>query len=241
VAGVLHIGCSGWAYRDWKGPFYPPDLKDSARLSFYQSRFSTVEINASFYRLPSEAAVEAWATAASPGFVYAWKASRYITHNKKLKDCQDSIALVLGRMAPLGKEGPVLFQLPPSLKQDIERLSQFAGWLPKGRRYAIEFRHPSWYAPDIFELLRKRNIALCISDHHHAPAPFEVTADFVYLRGHGPGGRYFGRYGAEALNDWAAHIKGWQAKGLAVFCYFDNDIKSAAPADAAELIGLLKD
>ncbi len=235
------IGCSGWAYRDWKGPFYPADLKDAARLAYYETQFSTVEINASFYRLPSEVAVAAWAAAAPKGFVYAWKASRYITHNKKLKDCQDSIELVFGRMAPLGGEGPVLFQLPPNLHCDLARLESFISWLPKSRRYAFEFRHPGWYDREVLDLLKAAGCSLCVSDHHHAPAPFEATAGFVYLRGHGPGGRYYGRYGEAAMRAWADHIRRWESEGRTVFCYFDNDIKSAAPADAAQLIALLKD
>jgi len=238
MAKVL-IGCSGWAYRDWKGPFYPADLKDKDRLAFYQSRFPTTEINASFYRMPSEAAVQGWAERAPPGFVYAWKASRFITHNKKLKDCEESIGFVLGRMAPLGTEGPVLFQLPPMLHLSIERLSTFIGWLPKPRRYTFEFRHPSWYADEVLGLLADNDISLCISDHHHAPSPWAATASFVYVRGHGPGGRYFGRYEEEQLRDWSGHAADWRAEGRDVFCYFDNDIKSAAPSDAQTLAGMV--
>jgi uncharacterized protein YecE (DUF72 family) len=231
----VRIGCSGWTYRDWKGPFYPARLKDADRLAFYATHFDTTEINASFYRLPSEVAVAAWVRNAPPGFLFAWKVSRFISHNKKLKDCADSIDLVFGRMAPLGRRlGPALIQLPPMLKRDDGRLAAFLDQLPKGRR-TVEFRHPSWYADAVLQLLADHNAALCISDHHHAPAPWEATADFVYLRGHGPTGRYHGRYPPARLAEWARRIEAWAADGRDVLCYFDNDIKAAAPADAGDL------
>lgn len=239
MATQLRIGCSGWAYRDWKGPFYPAGLKDAERLAWYGARFDTTEINASFYRLPSEIAVAAWARTSPDGFVFAWKVSRFITHNKKLKDCADSVDLVFGRMAPLGdKLGPALVQLPPQLHRNDERLAEFMGWLPKGRRVAFEFRHPSWYAQPVYDLLAARNAAFVISDHHSAPAPSVVTADWVYWRGHGPGGRYRGRYPDEELQALADDIAGWRAAGLDVYAYFDNDIKSAAPFDALRLMAL---
>jgi len=231
----LRIGCSGWVYKDWTGPFYPPGVKDRERLEYYATRFDTAEINASFYRLPSEKMVEGWATRAPPGFVFAWKVSRFITHNKKLKDCGDSVALVYGRMAPLGeKQGPSLIQLPPQLRRNDERLADFLKLLPRGR-HTVEFRHPSWYEPAVFALLAEFDAALCISDHHHAPAPWEVTASWVYVRGHGPGGRYFGRYDEAEMARWAGRIAAWRAEGRDVYAYFDNDIKSAAPFDAETL------
>ena len=235
----VRIGTSGWAYKDWNGPFYPDEVKARDRLAYISGRFPTLEINASFYRLPSENTVEAWAATVPQGFVFAWKASRYITHNKKLKDAADSLDYLFERTKGLGdKLGPILFQLPPNLHRDDARLEAFLDLLPARHRYSIEFRHPGWYADEVLAMLKARNIALCISDHHHAPAPWEATADFIYLRGHGPGGRYHGRYGEAALRDWAAHIRRW-GKDRDVFVYFDNDIKSAAPRDAEQLIGLL--
>jgi uncharacterized protein YecE (DUF72 family) len=231
----LRIGCSGWAYKDWKGPFYPEKTRDADRLAYYATRFDTAEINASFYRLPSEAMVEGWRERAPPGFLYAWKVSRFITHNKKLKECGDSIDLVFGRMAPLGDHlGPALIQLPPQLHRNDDRLAGFLKRLPPGRR-TVEFRHPSWYEPAVLRILGDFDASLCLSDHHHAPAPWEVTAAFVYIRGHGPGGRYFGRYPDEVLADWARRIGEFRARGLDVYAYFDNDIKSAAPFDAETL------
>ena len=233
---AIRIGTSGWVYKDWKGPFYPAEVKAKDQLAYYATRFTTTEINGSFYRLPSEAALAGWAGRAPPGFVYAWKASRFITHNKKLKDVADSIALVFGRMDPLGEHfGPVLFQLPPQLRADYERLAAFLRLLPRHRRCTVEFRHPSWYAPAILDLLREHDVALCVSDHAAAPSPWEATASFLYVRGHGPSGRYFGRYEEAALEDWAGRIAAFPGEAYA---YFDNDIKSAAPADADRLVAL---
>jgi uncharacterized protein YecE (DUF72 family) len=231
----LRIGCSGWVYKDWTGPFYPPEIKDRARLEFYATRFDTAEINASFYRLPSEPMVEGWAERTPPDFLFAWKVSRFITHNKKLKDCESPVALVFGRMAPLGEKlGPSLIQLPPQLRRNDDRLADFLKLLPPGR-HTVEFRHPSWYEAPVFALLADFDVALCISDHHHAPAPWQRTASWLYVRGHGPGGRYFGRYPDDELARWAAHVREWRLEGRDVYAYFDNDVKSAAPLDALVL------
>jgi len=233
----LPVGTSGWVYAHWKAAFYPEGLRAKDRFRFYSEHFDTTEINGSFYRLPSEAAVAGWAAAAPPGFVFAWKASRFITHNKKLKDVAASLDLVFGRMAPLGDHlGPALFQLPPQLRFDPERLATFLALLPRERRVSIEFRHPSWYAPETFALLRRHDVALCISDHAAAPAPWQPTASFLYVRGHGPGGRYFGRYEARALESWAERIVKF---GGDAYAYFDNDIGAAAPADAERLKQLI--
>jgi uncharacterized protein YecE (DUF72 family) len=234
------IGCSGWTYDDWKGPFYPETVKLKDRLRYYASRFDTTEVNGSFYRLPNESAVAAWAEQVPDAFCFAWKVSRYITHNKKLKDCQDSVDLVFGRMKPLGgKRGPALVQLPPMLHRDDERLKRFLGWLPKGERVTVEFRHASWYEDAVFDILRDHGVAFCVSDHHDAPSPWLATADFAYVRGHGPGGHYHGRYSDAELDAWAQWIRKQGQAGLTVFNYFDNDVKSAAPQDADKLVALL--
>jgi len=237
--GKVRIGTSGWAYKDWNGPFYPDEVRAKDRLAYISRHFPTLEINASFYRMPTDKAVAGWREQTPGDFVFAWKASRYITHNKKLTDPADSLAYMFQRIEGLGdKIGPILFQLPPNLRRNDERLADFLKALPRRGRFAFEFRHPDWYDPAVLELLRDHGAGFCISDHHDAPAPFEVTADFVYLRGHGPGGRYHGRYGETALKDWAGHIRRWR-KDHDVFVYFDNDIKSAAPADAQQLIDML--
>ena len=233
----LRIGCSGWVYKHWAGAFYPQGTREAARLEYYASRFDTAEINASFYRLPSEAMVAGWARRVPERFVFAWKVSRFITHNKKLNDCEDPVALVFGRMAPLGgRLGPALIQLPPQLRRNDERLAGFLKLLRGRGRCAVEFRHDSWYAPEVFRILAEFDAALCVSDHHAAPAPWESTASFVYIRGHGPGGRYRGRYPEAELAGWARRIGGWRAQGRDVYAYFDNDVKAAAPVDAQALM-----
>ncbi len=176
------IGTSGW-HR-----FY--------HLRFYAEHFPATELNGVFYRTPSLAAVRARREQTPDDFVFAWRASKFITHWKRLSDkSRNSIALMEGRLKRLGpKAGPVLFQLPPAMRANHERLVSFLRLLPKKRSYAFEFRHPSWYDDDILDVLRDHGIALCLSDHHDAPSPWLATADHVYVRGHGPGGRYRGHY-----------------------------------------------
>jgi uncharacterized protein YecE (DUF72 family) len=178
--------------------------------------------------------VRSWRDQTGNDFVFAWKASKFITHWKRLSENSvNSLELMEDRLSLLGaKAGPILFQLPPNFHADADRLTSFVKLLSKKRRYSFEFRHPSWYTAKILRLLSERNIALCLSDHHDAPAPWKRTADFVYVRGHGPGGRYKDHYRTEVLQDWAKRITGWKKQGCDVFVYFDNDQKSAAPADA---------
>jgi uncharacterized protein YecE (DUF72 family) len=187
--------------------------------------------------------VRAWRDQTPDGFVFAWKASKFITHWKRLSDkCRNSLELLETRLKVLEpKVGPILFQLPPQFIIDRDRLGSFLKMLPKNRLYAFEFRDPSWYAPSILELLGDNNIALCISDHHDAPAPWEVTAKHVYVRGHGPTGQYKDRYSETALNRWTESIAHWRQRRLSVYCYFDNDQKTAAPQDAKRLIALNTD
>jgi uncharacterized protein YecE (DUF72 family) len=236
------IGTSGWHYDSWRGPFFPKGLPARDQLRFYAEHFVTTELNGVFYRTPSEAAVRAWREATPEHFLFAWKASKFITHWKRLSEqSANSIALMESRLKILGrKAGPVLFQLPPRMRADRERLAAFLKMLPKRRRYAFEFRDPSWYEEEIFGLLRDRDVALCLSDHHDAPAPWDVTASHVYIRGHGPGGRYRGRYPDRTLRDWARSIARWRRQDREIFCYFDNDQKSAAPADASRLIEMVR-
>jgi uncharacterized protein YecE (DUF72 family) len=236
---TLRIGTSGWHYDSWIGPFYPADTRKKDLLRVYAERFSTTEINASFYRLPSEQAVRNWRNQVPDGFLFAVKGSRFVTHNKKLKEPTDSIRLFEERLALLGdRRGPTLWQLPPNLKRDDDRLGAFLKALPPRPPQIIEFRNPDWYAEPVFELLSKHKASLCISDHADAPAPWRATADTVYIRGHGPGGRYAGSYSDTALADWADRIAKWRHAGHSVFCYFDNDYEAAAPADALRLIEL---
>jgi uncharacterized protein YecE (DUF72 family) len=235
------IGTSGWRYDSWRGPFFPKNLPPKDQLKYYAGQFCTTELNGVFYRTPSLEAVKAWRAQTGPDFVFAWKASKFITHWKRLSDNSvNSLALIEERLALLGnKAGPVLFQLPPNFEADAGRLAAFFKLLPTRRRYSIEFRHPSWYQPVILGLLSQHNIALCLSDHHDAPTPWKRTADFVYIRGHGPQGRYKDHYTPQALAKWATRIRSWKKQGCDVFVFFDNDQKSAAPGDARRLQELL--
>ena len=236
----IRVGCSGWSYKHWKkGVFYPEKLPARDELAFYATRFDTAEINGSFYRLPGESMVEGCRDRSPEGFVFAWKASRFITHMKRLLDPAEPLALMFSRTDILGgKLGPILFQLPPQMQRNDERLAAFLDHLPPIRRHAFEFRHPSWYAPEIFALLERHDCALVISDHHHAPAPWERTASWAYVRGHGPSGRYWGRYPHETLVDWAGRVAAWSEQSD-VYTYFDNDPEGAAPIDAEILRQLL--
>lgn len=238
--GRVRIGTSGWHYGSWRGPFFPDGLGVKHQLQYYASQFDTAELNGVFYRTPTPEAVRRWHAETGNDFVFAWKASKFITHWKRLsQNAVNSLALLEERFALLHeKAGPILFQLPPQFEADDGRLTAFLALLTRRRRYCFEFRHPSWYAPRILRLLQRHNIALCLSDHHDAPAPWKRTADFIYIRGHGPGGRYRGRYATSTLEQWAGRIRTWR-KRHDVYVYFDNDQKSAAPADALRLQRLL--
>ena len=240
MACVL-IGTSGWHYKSWRGPFYPVGLPVKAQLQYYASQFETAELNGVFYRTPTVKAVTSWKEQTGKNFAFTWKASKFITHWKRLSaNSVNSLALMEDRLSLLGnKIGSVLFQLPPNFQADADRLSAFLRMLSPKRRYSFEFRHVSWYSPRILRLLSENNISLCISDHHDAPAPWRRTADFVYVRGHGPGGQYKGHYSKDALAAWAKRIKSWKAQGCDVFVFFDNDQKSAAPIDALKLKQML--
>lgn len=211
------------------------------QLAYYATQFSTTELNGVFYRTPSLQAVRGWRDQTPGDFVFAWKASQFITHWKRLSGkSRNSLALIEERLKILGpKAGPVLFQLPARFEADAARLASFLKLLPKRRRYAFEFRHASWYDKQIFTLLRRHNVALCLSDHRDAPAPWFMTASHVYVRGHGPTGAYKGHYSDTTLRAWARRIAAWRRGGRSVYIYFDNDQKSAAPADALRLAQIL--
>jgi uncharacterized protein YecE (DUF72 family) len=238
---LIHIGTSGWHYGHWKGPFYPTSLVAKEFLVFYCQKFQTVEINNSFYKLPEESTLEAWKETVPPGFIFAAKASRYITHMKKLKDPRPSIATFLDRIAVLGdKLGPILFQLPPRWSCNPERLRNFLAALPGKFRFAFEFRDPSWINDQTCRALAEHGAAFCIYEIAGYLSPKEVTADFVYIRLHGPGGAYEGSYDTRTLAGWAGAISAWAAQGKEVFCYFDNDQAGFATQNALELQELLR-
>ena len=220
----LLIGTSGWHYASWRGPFYPKTLPVSRQLAHYATQFSSAELNSVFYRTPTPQAVMNWREQTGNDFVFAWKASKFITHWKRLlPSCVTSLQLLESRLALLKK------------KADAARLTGFCTLLNARHRYSFEFRHPSWYTPEVYKILTDHNIALCISDHADAPAPWRRTANFVYVRGHGPGGLYKDNYPEATLSTWSRRIRSWLRQGFDVFVYFDNDQKSAAPADAAQL------
>jgi uncharacterized protein YecE (DUF72 family) len=238
---AIHIWTSGWSYDGWRGPFYSEVMPKKDWLSWYGLHFNSTEINGSFYRTPSLEAVRAWREQTPEGFVFSWKASKFITHWKRLGPTSpSSVKLMNTRLRALGhKLGPVLFQLPARFKADRERLAKFLKVLSPRKRYVFEFRDSSWFETSILHLLREQNVALCFSDHHDAPTPWEVTANFVYVRGHGPSGEYKDRYPLSKMHEWAKAIRHWERKKMDVYCYFDNDQKSAAPHDAKRLLNLI--
>jgi len=236
----VHIGTSGWHYAHWRGPFYSDNLGADRFLAYYAARFPTVEINNSFYRLPSEQALETWRDTAPPGFIFAVKASRFITHLKKLQDPERSLAPFLDRIALLGEKlGPILFQLPPRWHFDAARLAAFLTVLPAAHRYTLELRDRSWINASALKLLTAHGVAFCIYELAGYLSPREVTADFVYIRLHGPGGPYQGQYDLWTLTAWARAIAAWSQQGREVFCYFDNDEAGYAAKNALQLQELL--
>lgn len=240
--GKIFIGTSGWSYKHWKGNFYPADIKDTDEFKYYQTQFSTVEINNSFYHLPLEKTFRRWREDTPPEFLFSVKASRYITHMKKLKTDEDSIDIFLERVKLLKEKlGPVLFQLPPGWKINLERLENFLKALPakKKLRYTFELRNPTWYTEEVFALFRKYNCALCIFELEHYLTPFEITADFVYIRLHGPGNKYQGYYSKAQLQKWSERCKQWMSEGRDVYVYFDNDQSGYAAFNALTLKALI--
>ncbi len=236
----VRIGTSGWSYPHWRGAFYPRDLPASRWFQYYLERFDAVEINYSFYQLPSEKTFEHWRDEAPKDFVFAVKASRFITHMKKLKDPGKTLRPFMERVVLLRKKlGPILFQLPPRWRLDIGRLQYFLEGLDRRYRYAIEFRDPSWFDDRVYEALASHRVAFCIYDLDGRQSPREVTTDLAYVRLHGPEGPYRGRYDDRALSDWARTIRAWAGQGKSVHCYFDNDEKAFAAQNAQRLKGML--
>ncbi|MFO7915324.1 MAG: DUF72 domain-containing protein [Candidatus Krumholzibacteriales bacterium] len=234
--GNIRIGTSGWNYRHWRENFYPPEIKQKDWLEFYAGRFDTVEINNSFYNLPSAGTFRNWADTVPDNFLFAVKASRYITHMKKLKDPGEPVANFMDNAGHLGnKLGPVLFQLPPRWNVNAGRLKQFLDELPSGVPAAFEFRDSSWWDDRIYSILKDYGAAFCIYHLAGRESPRELTADFVYIRLHGPKGAYQGRYRKQGLGGWAGAALAWAEAGKDVYIYFDNDQNGYAPVNAAEL------
>ncbi len=234
------IGTSGYVYPHWRrGVFYPEGLRQKDELGWYAGRFRTVELNNPFYRLPEPESFDRWRDAVPDGFVFAVKASRYITHIKRLRDTAEPVSLFLERASRLGdKLGPLLFQLPPTFHADLGTLRRFLGELPAHYRWVIEFRHPSWHTPEAYETLAAHQAALCIPVGGRVRPDLVTTAPFAYIRmhaGEGPGGGFT----REQIRWWAGRIRALEQAGKDCYVYFNNDPGGHAPRDAESLIGLL--
>ncbi|MBD3378972.1 MAG: DUF72 domain-containing protein [Candidatus Omnitrophica bacterium] len=237
--GQVHIGTSGWHYDHWKKNFYPEGVNNGAMLDYYAEKLDSVEINNAFYRLPEKKTFRAWAGKVPRDFIFSVKASRYITHMKKLRTVKRPVNKVLNTVKALGgKLGPILFQLPPRWKKNTSRLEHFLSLLPEENRYAFEFRDPSWFSDDVYDALREKNAAFCIYHLAGRMSPKILTGDFAYIRLHGPKGAYKGRYTGGDLAGWAGAISAWRRNGNDVYCYFDNDQKGYAAENAVELHGM---
>ena len=238
MTGALRIGCSGWSYKDWRGVVYPADLPQRRWFEYYQQLFDTVELNATFYRLPATSTVERWAEAAGPDFVFAVKLGAFGSHRMKLRDAETWLPNHLDRVCRLGDHlGPNLVQLPPKWKRDTGRLDEFLTVAPSTLRWAVELREPSWLHDDTFQVLAEHRAALCLHDllRDH---PFQLTTDWTYIRFHGPRAiekPYHGSYGRVRLDRWATRIDDVLQDGHDVYAYFNNDWFGHAVHDATHL------
>jgi uncharacterized protein YecE (DUF72 family) len=235
----VSVGCSGWQYRHWRGDFYPAELPVRQGYEFYAQHFDTVEINNTFYRLPGPEVFRSWRERAPAGFTFAVKASRFLTHMKKLKDPEEPLALFFSRARELGRTlGPVLYQLPPRWPVDIARLETFLEALPKRRQHVLEFRAPTGYRDDVFALLERFGVALCLHDMQGSATGPQDVGPFVYVRFHGTE-RYSGSYSDERLERWAEWLGARVRAGKHVYAYFNNDVGGHAPRDAVRLRTML--
>lgn len=236
---TIKIGTSGWHYAHWKENFYPAGVRAGDYLEFYSQRFSTVEVNNSFYRLPSPEALQSWKETVPENFRFSVKASRFITHNKKLKDAHQSSQMFFEAINILKPVlGPILFQLPPRWKYNGERLEEFLQSLSKKFNYVFEFRHPDWMRDEAFALLRKYNASYCVHDMPDSQSPILTTSNIAYVRFHGWLGTYGGSYTDSQLNDWAETLRKWEQQGLDTYVYFNNDLGGHAHRNAARLHAL---
>lgn len=237
--GTIHIGTSGWHYKHWIGTFYPEGTKNDEQLAYYLQRFKTVEVNNPFYRIPSPETFRSWAKAVPSDFLFSIKGNRWVTHLKKLKVPASDMDYFFEGVNQMGKKaGPILFQLPPRWNVNAERLKDFLEILPKNHRFTLEFRDPTWYRDEVYALLEERNCAFCIYELGGHKSPEAISADFVYVRLHGPEGKYQGKYSIATLKKWAKKCLSWQNAGKDVFVYFDNDEAGYAPANARRLAEL---
>lgn len=235
-----HIGCSGWHYEHWRGLYYPRDLPRSKWLQFYAKQFTTVELNNSFYHLPSEKAFASWHDSTPEDFVFAVKVSRFITHVRKLRNVGSALENFISRASFLGKKlGPLLYQLPPNMRRNDALLDNFLASLPPGHQHVIEFRHQGWIDDQVFAILRRHNAALCIFDMPGLSCPVVATSDFAYIRFHGSQWLYSSCYSEEELSQWAEKITSLGRDIKAVYVYFNNDAEAFAVRNAITLKRLL--
>ncbi len=239
---TANIGCSGFFYDHWKGVFYPEDLPKKRWFEYYCSKFSTVELNVTFYKLPDKETFTKWYKETPPGFVISLKGSRFITHVKKLKASAEPVDVFFSRALALKEKlGVVLWQLPPGLRADPARLAEFLELLrPYGARNAFEFREGAWISKKVISLLEKENVSLCMADWPEFLNDLPLTSDSVYIRRHGEGGSYATSYSSEQLKADAARIRKYLRQRKDVFLYFNNDFSGYAPNNARELITILK-
>ncbi len=241
MAFHYHIGTSGWHYDHWRDIFYPAKLAKARWLEFYARHFDTVELNNSFYRLPSEDAFTNWHNSSPPDFTFAVKVSRFITHIKRLKNSEEPLEKFITRAKILEEKlGPLLYQLPPNLHRNDEVLESFLSNLPPGMQHVFEFRHPSWLEDKVFDILRQHHVGLCVFDMPSLTCPPVATADFAYVRFHGSSGLYSSCYSDEELADWARKIASLAANLKAVYIYFNNDIEGFAVRNAETLRSYLQ-
>ncbi len=238
---TVWIGTSGWQYADWRGRFYPRGLPLGRWLEAYAAGFTTVESNNAFYRLPDRHVFEAWRDRTPDDFVMAVKVSRFLTHIRRLREPQEAVARFVDRTGGLGdKLGPVLLQLPPQMRRDDDRLAATLDAFPRTYRVAVEFRHDSWFAPDVRALLEERRAALCLADRKGPLTPVWRTADWTYLRFHEGRANPRPCYGRTALDSWAQRLAGTWSLEADVFVYFNNDPRGCAPRDAARFAGAVR-
>ena len=237
-----YVGTSGWHYDHWRDRFYPEKLAKAKWLEFYASHFATVELNNSFYRLPSEAAFATWRDSSPANFTFAVKVSRFITHIKRLKDTGEAVEKFVTRAKILGaKLGPLLYQLPPNMHRNDDRLESFLSTLPRGMKHVFEFRHESWFEKEVFETLHKYKVGFCVMDMPLVSCPLVTTADFAYVRFHGSTGLYSSWYTDGELADWAKRLVSLTANLKAVYIYFNNDAEAFAVRNAITLRAYLQD
>ncbi|HYG22888.1 MAG TPA: DUF72 domain-containing protein [Verrucomicrobiae bacterium] len=239
----IYIGTSGWIYKSWNKTFYPDDIRSREHLEFYATQFPTVEINATFYRLPTLPMIKGWHQRAPRNFLFAVKGSRFITHMKKLANLNGGLNKFIRRIQPLKEHlGPVLWQLPPNLGYHPERLDRFLAKTSRSMRHAVEFRHPSWYHESgTFEVLKNHNAAHVSLSSQGVPMNLTTTADFVYIRFHGLKHGAAHDYTRDELKPWAEHIRHEARHGRTVFAYFNNDLNVRAPGNARMLIEMVDD